>query len=151
MKLHFHSQLKTPIEQVWQSVSNMAGINEEFAPWLKMTAPPGLETMSIEDAPLGEELFASWVTFVGIPIDRHFLKLLSVNPGRGFSEKSYSWTERVWIHERTLSPEGTDGCTITDHLEFEPRLPFLTPLVGIAVTEVFKHRHARLREKFGQL
>ena len=57
-------------------------------------------------------------------------------------------SQRVWEHERTLEPAG-GGCLITDRVRWEPRLGLpgrpLRPLIGF----FFRHRHRRLRRRFG--
>jgi hypothetical protein len=69
----------------------MNGVNAELGPWLSMTAPPEARDLRIEDAPIGEPLFASWVLLRGVlPIDRHYFKLTEVRHGRGFVENSTS-------------------------------------------------------------
>ena len=59
--LAFTSDLDAPVEAVWEVVGTMAGVNEELGPWLRMTAPPESANMRIEDAPVGQPLFTSWV------------------------------------------------------------------------------------------
>jgi ligand-binding SRPBCC domain-containing protein len=57
-------------------------------------------------------------------------------------------SQRVWEHERTLESAG-GGCLITDRVRWEPRLGLpgrpLRPLIGL----IFRHRHRRLRRRFG--
>lgn len=48
--------------------------------------------------------------------------------------------------QRVVSREG-DGCRLTDHLTFEPRLG--GPLVARFLRRVFANRHAYLRRTFG--
>jgi hypothetical protein len=127
----------------------MGGVNAELGPWLRMTTPAGLEWMRIEDAPLDQVLFASWVLFAGLPVDRHFFRLLRVEPEKGFLEQSSSWTERRWVHERVLLPTSNSSCTVVDRLEFTPRLRMMAPLLVRVIGAVFRHRHRRLREQFG--
>ena len=129
-------------------VGTMSGVNAELAPWLRMTVPRGLEGFRIEDAPIGRTAFASWVCAFKIPFDRHFLRLEQVEQNRGFREDSHSWLQSRWMHERTLSPEGTGRCRISDRVTFEPRMRFLEPLVERAVLAVFRHRHGELRKRF---
>jgi hypothetical protein len=149
-ELTFGSRLARPAGEVWNVVGTMRGVNAELGPWLRMTVPEGAETMRVEDAPLGKELFASWVLFLGVPIDRHYFKLERVDPGRGFREKSRSWTEARWVHERSVVPAGRDACVLTDRLEMSPRVRAMAPLLVRVVTAVFQHRHRRLRARFGE-
>jgi len=147
--LVFESALATAVGKVWAVVGTMDGVNAELGPWFRMTTPAGLESMRIEDAPLDRELFASWVLFAGLPVDRHFFRLMQVEPEKGFLEQSTSWTERRWQHERTLVPTSASSCTVVDRLELTPRLRLMAPLLVRVVGAVFRHRHRRLRERFG--
>ena len=138
------------METVWDVVSTMAGVNAELAPWLRMTAPPEATNMRIEDAPVSERLFASWVLLAGVvPIDRHYFMLAAVERGCGFVEQSTSWSERRWEHRRHLEPRGEGGCTLTDRLTFAPRVRLSGPLLVRVIDAVFSHRHRGLRGRFG--
>lgn len=147
--LSFESELSAPAADVWRVVGTMEGVNAELGPWLRMTTPPAARNLRIEDAPVGEPLFASWILLAGIPIDRHLLKLTSVEPGRGFHEGSTSWLQARWVHVRTVSPTGDGACTLADRLEITPRLRALGPVVERIVGAVFRHRHRQLRRRFG--
>jgi ligand-binding SRPBCC domain-containing protein len=148
--LTFTSELDAPVASVWEVVGTMRGVNEELAPWLRMTAPPEASNLRIEDAPVGEPIFASWVLFAGVvPIDRHYFMLTQVEDGHGFVEASTSWTERRWEHRRHLEPHGESACLLTDRLTFMPRLGISGPLLERVIGAVFRHRHRRLRVRFG--
>jgi hypothetical protein len=148
--LTFTSELEASVEAVWGVVGTMAGVNAELAPWLTMTAPPEASNLRIEDAPVCQALFASWVLVGGVlPIDRHYLKLAEVERGRGFVEQSTSWSERAWEHRRHLDPRGERGCTLTDRLTFTPRVRVSGPLLVRVIGAVFGHRHRVLRGRFG--
>jgi hypothetical protein len=148
--LTFASELGASMASVWEVVGTMNGVNAELAPWLRMTAPPEASNMRIEDAPVGRPLFASWVLLAGIlPIDRHYFMLAQVELGRGFVEESTSWSQRRWEHRRQLEPRGDRVCTLTDRLTFKPRLSLSGPLLERVIRSIFRHRHGRLRERFG--
>jgi hypothetical protein len=148
--LAFASELDASIEAVWEVVGTMQGVNAELAPWLRMTAPPEAIGMRIEDAPVGQALFASWVLLGGLlPIDRHYLTLAEIERGRGFVEESTSWTERRWEHRRHVEPHGEHGCTVTDRLTFTPRLAGSGAFLSRVVALVFGHRHRVLHARFG--
>jgi ligand-binding SRPBCC domain-containing protein len=83
-----------------------------------------------------------------VPFDRHRLCLIEVEPGRGFVERSSSWLQRSWQHERTLEAVA-GGTEIRDRVAFEPRIAMLAPVVEVVVKRLFRHRHARLRTHFG--
>ena len=64
--LTFASELNASSSSVWAVVGTMKGVNDELGPWLRMTSPPEASTLRIEDAPLGQPLFASWVLLGGL-------------------------------------------------------------------------------------
>lgn len=124
----------------------MAGVNAELGPWLRMSVPEAARERSLADAPLGQVAFHSWLLVLGLlPFDRHALCIVSIAPGRGFHERSSSWLQRVWEHERTLVPLGPRATELVDRVRFEPRVARAAPLVRPLVAAVFRHRHARLR------
>jgi ligand-binding SRPBCC domain-containing protein len=143
------SRLDASAEDVWASVTTAAGVNAELMPIVRMTVPRGLEDLSLEDAVPGERLGRSWILLFGlIPIDYDDITLVEVEPGRGFLERSPMLTQRRWEHERRLEPDGA-GCTVTDRVRFEPRLPVPVALLRPVFHAVFRHRHRRLRRRFG--
>jgi hypothetical protein len=147
--LVFTSELGAPMARVWEVIGTMKGVNDELGPWLSMTAPPEASNLRIEDAPVGEMLFPSWVLLRGVlPIDRHFFRLSEVTPGRGFVENSTSWTERAWEHRRNLEARGETACSLTDRLTFTPRFGASGPLVERVIAAIFRHRHRVLRRRF---
>jgi ligand-binding SRPBCC domain-containing protein len=115
-----------------------------------MTHPA--DRSSIADGPIvaGEVAFHSWLLVFGVlPFDRHALALDRVEDGRGFVEESTSWVQRRWRHERTLDDAPGGGTMVTDRLVVRPRLGVARPLVGPIVRGLFRHRHRRLRRRFG--
>jgi ligand-binding SRPBCC domain-containing protein len=143
------SHLTAPPATVWERVSTFDGINHELGPVLRMTAPGSVRSLDPGDVVLGERIFRSWVLLFGVlPIDYDDLTLVSLEPGRGFQERSRMMSMRVWEHERTLTPEG-DGCRLVDRLGLEPRLPGMGPLLERFIRTTFRHRHKRLRRHFG--
>jgi len=148
--LTFASELDASSSAVWAAVGTMNGVNDELGPWLRMTAPPDAASLRIDEAPIGQALFASWVLLGGVlPIDRHYFVLANVEPGRGFVEDSTSWTERRWEHRRRVEPRGEKACELTDRLTFTPRLAVSGPLLERVIGAVFRHRHRVLRGRFG--
>jgi ligand-binding SRPBCC domain-containing protein len=144
------SVLAASPEAVWERVSTFEGINDELGPVLRMTAPARVRRLEPAEVVLGERIFRSWVLLFGVlPIDYDDLTLIALEPGRGFHERSRMLSMRVWEHERTLEPDGATGCLVRDRLSFEPRLPGMGPLLERIVRATFKHRHARLRRRFG--
>lgn len=151
VNLEFSSEVATPRDAVWAVVSTMRGVNDELGPWVKMSHPP--EAESLTDLDLlepGEVLFHSWLLFLGVvPFDRHALALVEVVDGEGFVEESTSWLQRRWRHERRLTSPSPDTCVVTDRLIVTPRIGFVAPIVRRIVGAMFRHRHRRLRRRFG--
>ena len=141
------SRLEAPAAAVWDRVSSFEGINHELMPVMRMTAPPEVRRLEPDQVVLGERICRSWVLLFGfIPFDYDDIVLVSLDPGRGFHERSSMLSMRVWEHERWIEPEGDSACVVHDRLTFEPRLPLpLTPIVRAT----FRHRHRRLRQRFG--
>lgn len=142
------SLLHAPPEIVWQRITTFEGVNEELMPIVRMTAPGHMRALSPADVTPGERLFRSWILLFGlIPIDYDDVTVMRIDENRGFLERSPMLTQRVWEHERTLAPRD-GGTLLSDRVEFQPRLPgggLLTPVFRA----VFRHRHRRLRRRFG--
>ena len=144
------SRLAARPDRVWDRVITPAGINDELRPIMRMTMPAGLERLDAAAIELGRPLGRSWVLLFGlIPIDYDEITLVRLEEGRGFLERSRMLSQRTWEHERTLEPAGEGGCLLTDRVRWEPRLGLpggpLRPLFGF----LFRHRHKRLRRRFG--
>lgn len=145
------SRLGAPAPAVWAEVSTFDGVNRELGPWLAMTAPAEAAGRSIADAPLGARLFRSWVLVLGaVPMDYDDIVLERVLPGVGFDERSTMLSMRVWEHRRRVVPIDDSTCEVSDELEFEPRVALILPIARRIVTALFRHRHARLRARFGR-
>lgn len=146
----FVSALNASAAVVWEAVGAMNGVNAELGPWLRMTAPPEAANLRIEDVAPGKLMFESWVLLGGVlPVDRHSFVIAEVERGRGFVERSTSWTERLWEHRRHVESRGEGACTLTDRLAFTPRVGLMGPLLVRVVGAVFAHRHRVLRARFG--
>lgn len=143
------SILRASPDAIWAHARTIEGVNAELEPLLKMTVPDHARGFTVEDAPLGERAFQSWILLGGVvPVDRHGLKLNAVEPGTSFFEESTSWLQARWLHMRTLNPHPL-GCLLVDRVRFTPRIKALAPLLRPIVARVFAHRHARLRAQFG--
>lgn len=141
------SALGASAERVWAHATSVDGINAELAPWLRMTAPPGLRTLADVEVVPGRPLGTSTLLLLGwLPVDRLDRTLVELDPGRRFVERSRVRSQKLWQHERTVAPEA-DGCRLTDRLTFEPR--FGGPLVAAFLRRIFAGRHAYLRRTFG--
>ena len=148
-ELRFGSRLQAPPEVVWQRVIAAEGVNDELRPLLRMTVPRGLEDFGIDDVEPGRSLGRSWVLLLGlVPLDYDEICLVEIEPGRRFLERSRMLSQRIWEHERTIEPR-PGGCELTDRVAWEPRLPLPGALLVPLIASVFKHRHRRLRARFG--
>ncbi|HEY1076151.1 MAG TPA: hypothetical protein VGE51_05640 [Fontimonas sp.] len=147
--LRFESRLAADAATVWQHASSMAGVNRELMPLVRMTYPADRAALPQGEAVPRGVLFHSWLMLFGVlPFDRHALRLSQVWPQQGFDEDSTSWLQTRWIHRRRLITHA-DGVSVIDELEITPRLRFAAPLVGLMVTQIFRHRHRRLVKRFG--
>lgn len=147
--VEIESALAAPADVVWERVSTFEGVNDELRPLLRMTAPRDVRKLDAAEVVLGERICRSWVLLLGVlPIDYDDLTLVALEPGRGFHERSRMLSMGVWEHERTLEPDGA-GCRVRDRLRFEPRVPGTGGLLERIVTATFRHRHRRLRRRFG--
>ena len=148
------SMLARPAEDVWAEVTTPSGINRELRPWLRMTVPRRLRTVSLQDVELGERVCRSWVLLLGlVPFEYDDLVLVERGPRLRFLELSSTLATRMWRHERVVEPSAS-GCTLTDRVSFALR-PGLGRVPGLASTyrrvvrAIFAHRHRRLEASYG--
>ena len=132
---------------MWDRATSVAGIRDEMRPWIRMTLPRGVT--GIESIGVGEPAGRCWLLLFGvIPFDYDEICLVRLEAGRSFLERSRMLSQRVWEHERTIET-APGGCTVTDRVAWEPRGPlpasWLVPVIGW----FFRHRHRRLRRRFG--
>jgi ligand-binding SRPBCC domain-containing protein len=144
------SVLEAPPEAVWERIASFEGINDEFAPLMKMTAPRAVREAGLNGVVPGERLCRSWVLLLRvIPFDYDDITIVRLEPGRGFLERSTMLSQREWEHERTLEPDGAGSTTVSDRVAFVPRFGLPARVVRPVVARIFRHRHARLRKRFG--
>ena len=126
-------------------------MNDELRPLLRMTAPRDLRSLDASEVRLGERIFRSWVLLFGVmPVDYDDITLIELEPGRGFHERSRMLSMRVWEHERWIEPDGNAACMLRDRLSFEPRAARAAARsTPDRRRSVFRHRHRRLRRRFG--
>lgn len=143
------SVVSAPKEKVWERVITPEGINDEMRPWMSMSAPSGVDSLTIDTLELGKPLGKAWLRlFRVIPFDYDKLTIAELDPGTRFHEKSTMLSMSRWEHERTLaSVEG--GTQVHDRLTFEPRVPLVGPILRHVVAAFFAHRHRRLARHFG--
>ncbi|MBX3411243.1 MAG: hypothetical protein KF708_00895 [Pirellulales bacterium] len=145
------SNLAAPAERVWAHAITMRGVNDELWPLVRMSFPREAATLTLSGDKLGRPLFRSWIYLFGVlPIDYDEITLVEFEPGERFLERSPMLTQAVWQHERTVE-SCPGGCTITDHVEYRPRVAWLGPLYPLPFGLAFAWRHWRLRRMFGEL
>ena len=152
-----------PADRVWQRIVTPAGINDELRPWMTMSMPPGIQSLNIDNVPIGEPLGRSWLRLFGVlPFDYDQLSIAALEPGRAFREESTMLSMSRWRHERSVTPSTetnahgrTHGRThertiVRDRITFmlRPGLRFATPLVAVGLRSLFGHRHRRLQRYF---
>jgi ligand-binding SRPBCC domain-containing protein len=148
------SLLDRTAAEVWSRAITEQGINDELSPILRMTMPPGLRGRTIDEVEVGTELGRSWILLGRlIPVDYDDLRLVELEPGRRFLERSRTLAFSVWQHERAIESDN-GGCRVTDRLGFEIKRP-LAAVPGSArlataiVRSLFRHRHRRLGRRHG--
>ena len=135
--------LRASPAEVWARVATIEGVNAELAPFARMTSPGEGE---IREGALGR----SWILLGGVlPVDFDDLVLESVEPGRGFRERSRLGSCSAWHHDRTLQPLPGGGTRIVDEVAFAPRLRAAGGLQALVFEAVFRWRHRRLRSIWG--
>lgn len=146
----FTYQTEIPVTPAtfWQRMS-MDAVNAELRPLVRMTVPSELRRTTADQWVTGRLLFRSVILLFGVlPVDVHLLRLERLEPGRGFLERSSSWVNRVWRHERNTTPTAS-GCIVTDIVTVESRIPGMAALMLPVYRWVFRHRHRRLRRLYG--
>lgn len=145
------SRLAAPADRVWAHAITMAGVNRELWPLVQMSYPPEAATLSLDANQIGRPLFRSWIRLLGVlPFDYDEITLIEFEPGRRFLERSPMLTQAEWQHERTVEP-CAGGCTLTDRVEYRPRVAWLGALYPLPFGLAFTWRHRRLTKMFGVL
>ena len=143
------SELAAGVGAVWARITDPAGINDELRPLMRMTIPRGARDFGLDNLEPGR-IGRSWLLLFGlVPFDYDDLTIVRLDPERGFLERSSMLSQRLWEHERTLTPLGEDRCQITDRIAWEPRPPLPGRLLRPLILAVFNHRHKRLRRVWG--
>ena len=143
------SRVAAPPDRVWERITTAEGINDEMRPWLRMTMPRGVQSLSVDEVEVGKPIGRSWILLFGlVPIDFDDLKLERIEPGRGFLERSRMLSQRSWEHERTIAPD-EGGSLVTDRIRWEPRLGLPASALRPLFRAFFRHRHRRLQSHFG--
>jgi len=135
-----------PVEPIrlYLELLNINGVNCELAPYIKMSAPKQWRTKPISEWPVGEFLFSSRVTLLGlIPIDSHGFKFSAVSES-GFTETSKTLMNKEWNHTRSIVKAG-EGSKVRDHIEYKSKLGFMGYILLPMLKAIFKHRHNKLK------
>jgi ligand-binding SRPBCC domain-containing protein len=144
------SVIHAPADEVWAFATTKEGINAELMPIVRMTAPRGAATLSLANVEAPVHIGRSWILLGGVlPIDYDDIFVESIEEGRAFQERSTMLSQRSWHHDRSVEPAGPDTCLVTDRVSFEPRLPVSPRLFLPIFRWFFRHRHRRLRKRFG--
>ena len=141
-------KLNSNKNQVIKSQLNFEGVNYELSPIVYMTTPKEWKSKLLLKAPVNEIIFNSVILlFKFIPIDIHRLYLAEIF-GNGFKETSSSILMKYWNHNRTIE-NYEQGSILTDEISFKTRIPLLDIILKPIYINVFKHRHKKLKLKFG--
>jgi ligand-binding SRPBCC domain-containing protein len=142
------SRIAAPPDRVWSWIATADGVNDELGPWMRMTVPGGGD-LDLDSIEVGKPIGRSWVLLFGlIPIDYDEINVIELDRGRRFVERSRMLSQRVWEHTRTI--EAVDGGSeVTDAIAWEPRLPIPGRALRPLFRAIFRHRHRRLRRRFG--
>jgi hypothetical protein len=146
--LRFESALAAAPDAVWRRATSVAGIADEMSPLMRMTFPRGMQALPADGVVPGQKLCRSWLLLLRVlPVDWSDLTLVELEPGRRFLERSPMLSMAFWQHERIVAPSA-QGARVVDNLTFRPRL-LPRVLARASVALFFRHRHARLRRRFG--
>ena len=154
--VRFEQTTALPVDAqlVWDRAVTPEGINDELMPIMRMTVPAPFRGRTIADVEPGTKLGRSWILLFGVvPFEYDDIGLAELGPGFRFLEQSTMASMKRWQHERTITPAASgSGCTVTDRVEFETRLPIpgLERLLLAVFRRVFRHRHARIARHFSR-
>jgi hypothetical protein len=142
------SKLRVAPEEFW-STQSLDAVNDELRPWIHMSAPKVWRHRLPKEWQDAGVLFKSWVLLLGLfPIDLHAYGSFSFDPQSGVVERSSSWINSAWQHERTTEPTDT-GCVVRDRVTFMPRFAPLGSVLAAIYLRVYLHRHKRLEAMYG--
>ena len=143
------SLLTTSPAIVIDSQLNLHGVNYELGPFLRMSCPKEWKYKALSEWPTGKHLFSSVIFALGfVPIDLHTFFLVETSEN-GFEERSTSFMNSLWAHSRIVEQEG-EYCRVRDNVQFSTRIGVIGILLKPVYQAVFKHRHKRLRARFGE-
>lgn len=144
------SKINSTRTEVWPHITNMANVNVELAPYVKMTYPKDKSALNDAAVPISETSFTSVILLFGfIPVDFHQLKFDKIEPGHAFYENSTTLMHKYWKHTRSIN-EKDEGIWVKDEVHFLPRLPLVGYLMLPLYRHIFANRHRKLQTTFGR-
>lgn len=146
MKRRFRSDLLAAPEDVWRVATSISGINAELMPLISMHNLDNVRDLSELVTNSGIARIEATIRLASvIPIGRVMIELVELAEFR-FVERSNQPGMRFWQHEREVVPSAA-GCAVVDNLTFEPRA--FGPVSAWLIDRLFRHRHRRLRARWG--
>jgi ligand-binding SRPBCC domain-containing protein len=98
-----------------------------------------------------QPLFRSWLLLFGlIPVEYDLLRIVDVEEGVSFSERSSMGLLREWNHDRILTDDNS-STEVIDKVSFTTRIPFTSWIIATIVRFLFHYRHYRLGRKFSKI
>ncbi len=130
----------------WRGMT-IAAANQEMWPLVRMGCPADWRHRRLADWTTGSTAFVSTIFLLGLlPIDRHALRFERVDPAHGFLERSSSWANALWQHERSTMSTAM-GCVVTDAVTVHSRIPGLSHVLLPVYKLLFRYRHRRMRDR----
>ena len=85
----FQTTVLAPIEEVWEWIISVKGIQKEMMPYFKMTFPKGINTIKDIKIDLGKRLFHSHIYLFGFLLyGVDDITLIDYTKNKGFIEQS---------------------------------------------------------------
>ena len=145
----FESEVTASSADAWGCITSLKGISAEMWPYLRMTVPPGAESIKDLEITPGKMLFHSRIYLFGfLPIDHSDLTLIEIRDGEGFVEESPMGSMKLWRHDRRVVTTA-NGSRIIDYLTFEPR--WVKGVTAWFIHTVFQHRHKVIRRRLNEI
>jgi ligand-binding SRPBCC domain-containing protein len=142
--LHAETVVAAPLDETFAFFSNPANLERLTPSWLafriRTPLPPEMHQ--------GLEIDYRIVLY-GWPIPWR-TRIEAWEPGVRFVDRQIVGPYRWWHHEHRFVPE-MDGTRVIDHVEYRPRLAWLTGgFVRRDVERIFAYRHETLQQIFGR-
>lgn len=149
LTMTFTTALPRPAEELWAHATTLEGINAELAPLLRIATPPGVvDLKTLHDHLASGRPLTAMLMGAGLVPLTWWEPTVELVGDRRFVEQSTMPPLSLWRHEREVR-ETEGGCEVVDRVTFTPRFPWPEPLVASTIRQLFEHRHAQLRHRFG--